>query len=89
MPLCPTCTPPSILTYPGAPLTGVKPNLLSEHSHGTHHGQRRWVTPAWSWQLPQLQGKGGQEEGAPLRSQQVPAQTRSLQPLHLSVNPQH
>lgn len=89
MPLCPACTPPSILTYLCAPLPGVKPNPLSEHSHRTPHGKCRWVTPAWSWQFPQPQGRGGQEGEMPLGSQYVPAQTWFLQPLHLSVNPQH
>lgn len=84
--------PPSLLTYPGASLPDAKPAplcllippgtpwpMLLGHPRpgpGSSRGRRAGV------------GRSG-AGGPPPGSQQVPAQTRSLQPWHLSVNPQH
>lgn len=91
MPPRPACPPPSLLTYPGASLPDAKPAPLC-----------LLIPPGTPWPMllghprpgpgssrSRRAGVGRSGGGPPPGSQQVPAQTRSLQPWHLSVNPQH
>lgn len=50
---------------PSSPIQVSPAECQSRHPHQAHHGHRGWDTPAWTWQLPQPQGRVSGRGGVP------------------------